>query len=208
MLWFIHWKRDKMKDIRICFIGNSFVNGTGDPEKLGWCTRVCSKSTDKSRDITYYNLGIRRETSSDIKERWEAEAEQRFFEGSDNRVVFSFGVNDTVIEEGKMRVENQQSIQNIHAILTKAKMIYNGILMIGPAPIDDKEANERIKALDVQFEEACQELEVPYLSLFETLVDDPLWQEEVSSSDGAHPQAKGYALMADIVLNWEKWRYR
>jgi len=92
-----------MKDIRICFIGDSFVNGTGDPEKLGWCGRVCSRVTDKSLDITYYNLGIRRETSSDIKERWEA---------------------------------------------------------------------------------------------------------EVSSNDGAHPRDKGYALLADLVLSWERWWYR
>lgn len=197
-----------MKDIRICFIGDSFINGTGDPEKLGWCARICMKLANKSRDITYYNLGIRRETSNDIKERWEAEAAQRFSEGSDNRVVFSFGINDTVIEEGKMKVESKQSIQNLHTILTKAKMIYDAILMIGPPPIDDKIANERIKALDVQFEDACQKLDVPYLSVFETLVNDPIWQDEVSSNDGAHPKDKGYVLLTDLVLSWERWWYR
>jgi hypothetical protein len=32
---------DAPKEIRICFIGESFVNGTGDPEFLGWTGRVC-----------------------------------------------------------------------------------------------------------------------------------------------------------------------
>lgn len=27
--------------MRICFIGDSFVNGTGDPECLGWAGRIC-----------------------------------------------------------------------------------------------------------------------------------------------------------------------
>jgi lysophospholipase L1-like esterase len=56
-------------DIRICFVGDSFVNGTGDPDCLGWTGRLCASRSRQGRSITYYNLGVRRETSADICDR-------------------------------------------------------------------------------------------------------------------------------------------
>jgi hypothetical protein len=41
-------------DIRICFIGDSFVNGTGDPLCLGWSGRVCATAIQMGYPITYY----------------------------------------------------------------------------------------------------------------------------------------------------------
>ncbi|MGD1712770.1 hypothetical protein [Dapis sp. BLCC M172] len=49
-------------EIRICFIGDSFVNGTGDPDYLGWTGRICQTFYNQGYDIKYYNLGVRRET--------------------------------------------------------------------------------------------------------------------------------------------------
>ena len=43
--------------MRICFIGDSFVNGTGDDDALGWPGRVVSMARSKGLDVTYYNLG-------------------------------------------------------------------------------------------------------------------------------------------------------
>ncbi len=63
--------------MRICFIGDSFVNGTGDDEALGWTGRIVATARAEGRDVTHYNLGIRRDTSADIAERWRAEVERR-----------------------------------------------------------------------------------------------------------------------------------
>ena len=46
--------------MRICFIGDSFVNGTGDDDALGWPGRVVSLARSKGLDVTYYNLGVAR----------------------------------------------------------------------------------------------------------------------------------------------------
>jgi len=46
------------QEIRICFVGESFVNGTGDPEFLGWTGRVCRDAQRKGYEITHYNLGV------------------------------------------------------------------------------------------------------------------------------------------------------
>ena len=66
-----------MNEVRICFVGESFVNGTGDPECLGWAGRICVNANRKGYDITYYNLGVRRETSSELKNRWLREVSYR-----------------------------------------------------------------------------------------------------------------------------------
>ena len=85
-------------DIRICFIGDSFVNGTGDETALGWAGRLCADAAIKFSTITYYNLGIRRDTSSNILRRFENEISSRLAKDFDSRIVISFGVNDTFIE--------------------------------------------------------------------------------------------------------------
>jgi lysophospholipase L1-like esterase len=61
--------------MRICFFGDSIVNGTGDPDCLGWVGRVCGAARKSGVDLTSYNLGIRRDTSADILRRWRREAE-------------------------------------------------------------------------------------------------------------------------------------
>ena len=60
-------------DCRVCFIGDSFVQGTGDPTGLGWVGRVVSETKQAGWNITGYNLGVRGETSRDIMARWERE---------------------------------------------------------------------------------------------------------------------------------------
>ena len=107
----------RVQDIRICYIGDSFVNGTGDETCLGWAGRISTNATSNERSITYYNLGIRRQTSKDILQRWEQECALRLPEFSDGRVVLSCGVNDMVIEEGQTRVTVEDSCKNVKQIL-------------------------------------------------------------------------------------------
>lgn len=191
-------------DIRICFIGDSFINGIGDPDYLGWAGRVCKNASTKDREITYYNLGIRRDTSSNITKRWKDESYRRFFAEADNRLVFSFGVNDTIIEEGKLRVKTEQSIQNTYDIISAASKTYP-VIMIGPPPIDDPIQNPRIKTLDDGFQSICRELSTPYLSIFDSLIKEPVWINEVASNDGAHPRASGYTCLAQLIQKWDEW---
>lgn len=193
-----------MNEVRICFVGESFVNGTGDPECLGWAGRICVNANRKGYDITYYNLGVRRETSSELKNRWLREVSYRLPKEYDGRVVFSFGTNDTTIENGKNRIEVKDSIANAHSILSDAKKLYP-ILMVSPPPIADNEQNRRIVDLSEQFGLLCQELDVPYLNVFPVLEKSSIWMNEVREYDGAHPRAAGYREFAEIVQNWKAW---
>lgn len=171
-----------MNEVRICFIGESFVNGAGDPECLGWAGRICVNANRKGYDLTYYNLGVRRETSSELKNRWLREVTYRLPEEYDGRVVFSFGTNDTTIENNKIRIEVKDSIANARSILSDAKKLYP-ILMVSPPPIADNEQNRRIVDLSEQFGLLCQELDVPYLNVFPVL-ESSIWMNEVRRYDG------------------------
>ena len=75
-------------------------------------------------DVTAYNLGIRRETSDDIRARWRAEVTPRLIAGVDGRIVFSFGANDATIEDGQWRVPAALSAENLRAMLARALLSY------------------------------------------------------------------------------------
>lgn len=191
-------------DIRLCFIGDSFVNGTGDPECLGWTGRVCARAMRRSHQLTHYNLGIRRNTSADIAARWLAECRLRLPPEIDGRVVFSFGANDTVVENGELRVSREATLSHADTILSSAKQLYP-CLWIGPPPVGDDEHNRRIGALCAEFQKLAAKLNVPYLPVYEPLLELGVWKQEALAGDGAHPQAGGYRVLADIVEAWPAW---
>jgi lysophospholipase L1-like esterase len=190
--------------MRICFVGDSFVNGTGDPEYLGWTGRICRAARRKGLDITYYNLGIRRNTSADIALRWLEEVSRRLPEECNGRVVFSFGVNDTTIEEGKTRINFQNSIENTSNILTDANPLFP-VLMVSPPPVPDIEQNIRVAELSRQFDSVCRQLGVPYLDVFNPLQASTVWLKEAAANDGYHPGLAGYSELAKLVERWCSW---
>jgi lysophospholipase L1-like esterase len=190
--------------MRICFVGDSFVNGTGDPNYLGWTGRICRAARKKDIDITYYNLGIRRDTSTDIAVRWLEEVSRRLPEGCNGKVVFSFGVNDTTIEKGNTRIKFQDSIENTYKILTDAKPLFPA-LMVSPPPVPECEQNLRVAELSAQFKRVCRQLDVPYLDVFHPLQASTVWLKEAAANDGYHPGLAGYSEFARLVENWSSW---
>ena len=194
------------RELRICFVGDSFVNGTGDPECLGWAGRVCAAARRRGLDLTYYNLGVRRETTADILARWEREVACRLPAGAGGRVVFSFGANDATLEEGRPRVAPEVAIDNARAMLTAAGRDYP-VLLVGPPPGADEEKNERLAALSGHFARLCDGLDVPFLDVGLPLRISPGWRDDVAGSpDGIHPGAGGYAELAALVGRWSAWR--
>ncbi|MGE5548576.1 MAG: GDSL-type esterase/lipase family protein [Solirubrobacterales bacterium] len=191
--------------MRICFIGDSFVNGTGDPECLGWAGRICAEARRAGRDLTCYNLGIRRDTSRCLARRWQQEAACRLPDGEDGRLVFSFGVNDCVIEGGCQRVAPAETLAHAAAMLGQATR-WRPTVVVGPPPIAEPEINGRIGALSTELGRLCAGLHVPYLEVFPALASSAVWMEEVAAGDGAHPRAGGYAVLAQIVGRWAVWQ--
>jgi acyl-CoA thioesterase I len=193
--------------MRICFFGDSFVNGTGDDDGLGWVGRVVAEARRGGRDVTSYNLGIRGNTSADVAARWEREARLRIPAQFEAGLVFSFGANDGASNEnGGPRMAQAESLVHAEAIL-KAAHRWLPTLMIGPSVIaDDREANARIAELSADYAKVCERIGVPYLEICQLLLGSPAWTEEALAGDGAHPNRRGYAIVAEAVSKWWAWR--
>lgn len=190
-------------DIRICFVGDSFVAGTDDETALGWTGRVCASAHRTGVPVTGYNLGIRRDTSADILLRWEAECLRRWPDACDGRLVISCGVNDTMLEGGQPRVKPDESLHNVRQILQAARRHVR--LMVGPPPVSDAEHNARIAAMSAGYADVAAKEDVPYIALFNALVADSAYRQSLSRGDGAHPDGRGYRKMADIVVSSPRW---
>lgn len=193
-------------DLRICFLGDSFVQGIGDPEYRGWVGRVLA---DSGTDITAFNLGIRRNTSDDVRRRCWAEVGPRILPEADNRLVLSFGSNDAVEENGAVRVTHACTLDNLAALLTEARHRAILPLVIGPPPVVDAGAEHlrRTTELATAMSTLSRSLDVEFIDITSLLADDPVWTKEVRAGDGAHPGSGGYRRLADLVLGggWREW---
>lgn len=187
--------------MRLIAFGDSMVAGAGDPEHLGWVGRAVSRR----RDITLYNLGVRRETSANIALRWESETRPRLTPDEPMRIVVSFGINDAHLVNDTLRVTHADSLKNAHAILTGAGKLCP-VLMVGPPPVVDPGVCARLEGLNESFNGLATRLGVPFIDVLRPLMADGIWQAEAAAWDGAHPGAGGYQQMADLVSAHPAWR--
>ena len=186
--------------MRLCFVGDSITNGTGDPEYLGWVGRVMQRERVRRAELTVYNLGVRRDRSDQVRARWRAEAEARLPAEHEGRIVFAFGANDAAQE-----IAPPVTLGHAEAILTEARERWP-VILVGPAPLGACKARERVAGLDDAMAALCRGLGVPYVAVFDGLMATPVWLDEARLGDGAHPGAGGYRRLAEIILANEAWR--
>jgi len=208
-----------MSALRIGFIGDSITLGTGDADMLGWPGRVCARARAEGHDVSLYNLGIRGETSEDIRQRWRSEAVRRLPREFACALIFSFGLNDCVLENGsRPRVSLDRTVANTREILSEAKA-WLPSTFIGPAPVDDSRLppqinperevrilNSQVEKLSVALAEVAGELGIPYLRLYPLLAASPRWHSIMKQGDSVHPPKAGYELIAELVQQWQSWK--
>ncbi len=191
-------------DHRVCFVGDSFIQGTGDASGLGWTGRVAAAARAAGYDLTAYNLGVRRDTSADIAARWQSECDARLRAECSPYLVFSFGANDMTPEGETLRITMPDSITNFRAIIGEAAARCP-TLVVGPAPVGEQGQDVRITTLCTTYAQLAAGLGVPYLPLAQALINDPAWTRSAAAGDGSHPDGDGYALIAGRVLQWPAW---
>lgn len=207
-----------MSALRLCFIGDSIVNGYGDSAVLGWTGRVCAAAGRGGHDLTHYDLGVRGDTTALIRTRWRAEAAARLPDAFKGALVFGFGINDCVRLDGVRRVEPQASLDNARAIFAAA-LAWRPTLYVGPTPIDARHGppqlapgatleldNRDIAELGRALCRVASDTGVPALDLFTVLSDSSTWAQALAEGDGVHPGADGYAQIAERVGAWPAWR--
>lgn len=205
--------------LRICFVGDSYVDGTGDPDCLGWVGRVCQMAWQRNRQLTNYNLGIRGETSTMLAKRWRQECEIRLPAGSPALLVFLFGINDIAEHIGVgLRVEHRMSVDNARSILGEA-VRWKPTLWIGPPPANEACSpqspvpgisfdfrNDRLLSLNASYAALAADLGVAFLDIATQLSESASYLKSQTAGDQMHCSAAGYAEIASIVDMWPAWR--
>ena len=193
-------------DMRLIFIGDSIVAGSGDDECRGWVGRVGSATRRAGVDHTPYNLGIGGHTAGDVLARWQEEVTRRLNPDIENRLVVQVGVNDA--RDGVERPADD-SVADLAAFIDGARGADLEPLVVGPIPTAQPAESERIGALSERFARLCAECDAAFIEVHGALRDSGSFRASLES-DGYHPNADGYAEIAQVVLHngWWEWLAR
>jgi acyl-CoA thioesterase-1 len=194
-------------DRRVLIFGDSFVAGVGDPTGRGWVGRVVAASFDAGLPLVAYNLGVRRETSTEVAARWLDEARPRMRAPAGYGVVFGFGVNDTTVEDGRLRVEPDEAVDALGRVLDRAAQLALPALVVGPPPAGEPAQDARVRDLSGAQQRVAAARGVPFVDVFGDLCANAAWTAEAAAGDGGHPGAGGYGALARLVLagGWLPW---
>ncbi len=188
-----------VRDIRGCFVGDSYVAGVGDSSGLGWVGRLTGHAHASGLPITAYNLGIRGDTSPDVAARLPGEVSRRLEPAAELRVVLAYGLNDVYLRNGRPRVAPADSLAATACSLTWLASAHIPAIFVGPPPVGETAQDSRTGRLDRLLSECVVSHGVAYVSLFWRLADNPVWLEAVREGDGAHPGSPGYQQYFEAV---------
>ena len=194
---------DGPRDIGLCFVGDGFVAGYGDPKALGWVSRVVGRTPlGEDAELSSYNLGVRGSSSADAMVRWRAECPPRWAGRGERRLVVGVGAED--VAQG---ITTARSRLNLANILDEASSTGVGTFVVGPTPTLDAEVNAKLQVLADAQADVCARRGVPFVDCFAPLQSHDQWQSDLAAGDTVHPGQAGYGLIAWLVLNggWPQW---
>lgn len=193
---------DGPRDVGLCFVGDGFVAGYGDPKALGWVNRVLARTPLEGLDITAYNLGVRGDSSAEVMTRWRTECAPRWRGRSERRLVVSVGAED--VAGG---ISTARSRLNLANVLDEAATSGIATFVVGPTPALDQEVNDRLRVLADAQADVCSRRGIPFVDCFHPLREHDQWQSDLAAGDGTHPGQAGYGLLAWLVLHagWQDW---
>ena len=181
------------------FFGDSITLGVNDTRAGGWIGRFAGLASQRTGlpvpSSTFYNLGARKHSSLQIRERWASEYRSRVNDATVPYLIFCFGTVDMAAPNGNVVIPIKDSIQNAQAILSEAQM-EAPVLMMGPPPVKNPEHMERLNKLNETYAGLCLDLGVAYLDLLKGL--PAVYVADLD--DGIHPGKTGNALIAEQLL--------
>ena len=180
------------------FFGDSVTLGVNDAPAGGWVARLAGKAAGKGLNVppdTFYNLGVRKNSSRSILARWEVEYKARAMEACPSVLAFCFGVVDMVAPHATPNVPVGESAANAREILLKARE-YGSVLMVSAPPVKDEEHNQRIEALCTAYASICRSIDVPFVDIFHPLMEAGYIDD---LADGIHPGPQGNELIASLL---------
>ena len=181
------------------FFGDSVTLGVTDAPAGGWVCRLAGKAAQAGLSVppdTFYNMGVRRNSSRMILARFETEFKARVMEGVPSYLLFCFGTVDMAAPKGFPNIPVGESAANAREILLKAKTFGSTALVSAP-PVADKEHCQRLDALCTAYASICAAVEVPFVDIFHPLLKSGYVED---LADGVHPGPAGNDMIASALL--------
>ena len=190
-----------MDDLRVCLLGDSYTLGQGDDTGLGWPGRVFAAARAAGHILTFYNLGVRGDTGSQIAARAKAESDARFRNGDRKAVIISFGAND--LTQSRLL---EESLEAFEALLDWAKAEGHAVFVILPPVYLESTRAVMAAAMSAAMANICEQSQVPFLDVRSVGVNWALWWTQARAGDGTHPGAEAYASLAAAFIRWPAWQ--
>ena len=205
---------------KLIVIGDSGVYGWGDLDGGGWCERLRRKWLKLENAPIIYSLGVRgdglEKVAKRYKNEWEARGELRrkVPEGH----LLSIGLNDTARigrEDGRPQLSEDAFKFGFKKLVNEIRKEVD-VMVLGLTPVNEASmpfaeclwySNESCSIYERKIEETCLDLNIPFLSIHEKMIN-LLSFKELLSSDGIHLNTKGHKWIYEQISEWpalKKW---
>ena len=196
--------------INCLFFGDSITYGEYDGVFGGWVDLLKryyhTGYRNNGKEVNVFNLGIGGETTAGLLKRITAEANSRKSPVK-NLLFISYGANDLAILEGKQVVPAFQFKENLEKAILQARDITDHLFLISILPVSGKidgitvasgklRTNENVMAYNELISAIASNNKMEYIDLYSIFFED---KEDLISSDGVHPNEKGYELISEFV---------
>ena len=187
------------------FFGDSVTLGVSDAPAGGWVARLAGKAAQKGLNVppdTFYNMGVRKNSSRAVLARWESEFKARAMEDCPSTLVFCVGTVDMAAPNAVPNVPVGESAANVREMLLKAKE-YGSVILVSAPPVKNEEHCQRLEALCTAYSSIAKAVEVPFVDIFHPLMEAGYADE---LADGIHPGPRGNEMIADLLAESEAMR--
>ncbi|RXM38463.1 peptidase [Chryseobacterium sp. CH21] len=194
------------------FFGDSITYGEYDGVFGGWVDILKRYALQKFHEgngdeLILFNLGIGGETTEGLLKRIPHELNAR--NSADGNIVFlSYGANDLAVKDGEQIVNPEKFKNNIKEAVAHARQFSNEIYVVSILPFSQKidgvvvssgkkRINEDVVVYNQILKDVAVDDSLTYIDFYSAFLDD---KEILLSTDGVHPNEKGYGMMAEIAI--------
>lgn len=188
---------------RICIFGDSVVWGACIPRREAWTDLLRNYLDEKfNYGVELYNLGIDGNTSKDVLQRLDAEAQKR----NPDIIICAVGANDSIFRsDNQFDVSKSVFLQNLSDIFEQAKKHTRHVLFVGLVKGSDREtiplkrsstgkcySKHAVKKYDRYIKAFTEQNNIPFVDVFTVLSDEDF-------DDGLHPNIQGHYKIFQAV---------
>jgi acyl-CoA thioesterase-1 len=179
------------KDATILFLGDSLTEGLGVNKEQSYPALVENLiQTKLGKNVKVINGGVSGSTTNDGLDRLKWYVKQK-----PSLVFVALGAND-----GLRGLDLEKSRQNLEAIIRYAQNSGAKVLLAGMQipPNYGRDYAQRFKKMYEDIEQKYDIQTMPFL------LEGVAGKSELNQSDGIHPNAKGYEIMAKNIFEFIK----